>query len=107
MWRLKNESKYHARRAQIDGVTFASQKEARRYQELRLLEKAGAIKGLQLQPTFPLVVQGSTVGSYRADFSYVEAGQFVVEDVKGVKTPLYRWKAKHVRAQYGLVIRET
>jgi hypothetical protein len=90
--RLTTPSKYHAQRTTIDNVSFASKREARRYQELKLLERAGVITGLQLQPSFPLTV---------------ENGQFVVEDVKGMKTPMYRWKAKHVRAQYGVRIRET
>jgi hypothetical protein len=105
--RLTTPSKYRAVRTEIDNITFASKREAARYAELRLLERAGIITGLQLQPSFPLTVEGETLGAYRADFSYVENGQFVIEDVKGVKTPMYRWKAKHLRAQYGVTIRET
>jgi uncharacterized protein DUF1064 len=107
----------------VDGIRFASKKEARRYQELKLLEKAGEINGLTLQPRLPLNTAKDhhvffamnaddnmpmTVGFYVADFSYREqrSGQLVVEDVKGFKTPLYRWKKKHVEAQYGILIRE-
>ena len=50
--------------------------------------------------------RGGVIGRYRADFSYEELTEtggrwdFTVEDVKGFKTPLYRWKKKHVEAQY-------
>lgn len=105
---------------------FASKKEARRYQDLRLLELAGEIKDLKVQPWFVLaapvmptalhefngaMVDGtSAFGQYRADFSYFEKCRgfwvFVVEDVKGHKTELYKWKARHMKAQYGITIRE-
>lgn len=117
--------KYGAKRTVVDGITFHSQKEAKRYGELKLLEKAGEIWELELQPTFPLMVpstsgrafraavaiaQGGTwrIGEYRGDFAYFDkrSDGRVVEDVKGFKTPLYRWKKKHVEAQYGIQIRE-
>lgn len=110
---MRRPHKYGAKRTTVDGITFASQKEARRYQELKLLEKAGAILTLGLQPSFKLKVAGRhgilrDIGEYVADFSYtdVRTEQYVVEDVKGFKTPLYRWKKKHVEAQYGIQIRE-
>ena len=96
----------------MDGIVFHSAKEAARYQELRLLERAGEIESLYLQPRYLLHVGDGLVnpiGAYVADFSYTDArtGEIVVEDVKGFKTPLYRWKVKHLRAQYGIQIRET
>ena len=119
--RVSRPSKYHAKPCVVDGIRFASQKEAKRYGELKLLEKAGAIHLLTLQPEFELwsgagkgYVQ-TPIGTYRADFSYCEcpggAGNcgwslVTVEDVKGFKTPLYRWKKKHVEAQYGIAICE-
>lgn len=106
-------------------------KEAARYQELRLLEKAGEITRILCQPGFDLYVDDHSVrgrlkraasylsgdrdvaprprkiGRYVADFSYwTKDEKRVVEDVKGFKTPLYRWKKKHVEAQYGIEIRE-
>lgn len=69
-------SKYHAVRTTIDGITFASKAEARRYAELKMLEKAGEIKGLELQPRFRLMAPelGSGfdlhIGDYVADFRY-------------------------------------
>ena len=106
-------SKYHAQPLVLDNIRFASTKEAHRYQELKLLERAGQIFNLRLQPRYELRVpleNGSTfqVGAYVADFAYwdLPKRQVVVEDVKGFKTPLYRWKKKHVEAQYGVQILE-
>ena len=118
-------SKYKAKRTEVDGIVFASMKEARRYQELKLLQRAGEIRKLELQPVFelhaptmdddePLPKPQERLGCYRGDFSYEQrhpadksSWYSVVEDVKGFKTPLYRWKKKHVEAQYGIQIRET
>jgi hypothetical protein len=109
-------SKYHARATTVDGIRFHSAKEARRYGTLKLLQRAHEIQGLELQRVFLLSVgddpespdSGTVIGKYIADFSYFDlsAGKLVVEDVKGFKTPLYRWKKKHVEAQYGIQIRE-
>ena len=104
-------SKFNAKPTVVDGIRFASQKEAKRYSELKLLEKAGVIYSLQLQPRFDLRVEdGEVIGRYVADFQYNQAcfggSRRVVEDVKGFKTPLYRWKKKHVEAQYNIKIRE-
>jgi hypothetical protein len=105
-------SKYHAKPQVVDGIRFASQKEARRYGELKMLEKAGVICGLRLQPKYDLTVNGIKVGVYIADFAYSAGarsgacGRAGVEDVKGFKTPLYRLKKKMVEAQYGIRIIE-
>lgn len=116
--------KYGAKPTTIDGIRFASKKEAKRFGELKLLLLAGEIRELQLQPEFPLQVPAlhrmsypngelvlAGVGCYRADFSYEErtgrTWQSVVEDVKGMKTPVYRLKKKMVEAAYGIAIRET
>jgi dsDNA-binding SOS-regulon protein len=105
----KRPHKYRAVRTTLDGITFHSKKEAARYAQLKMLEKAGKIQGLCLQPEYVLYAgDGDTkLGVYRADFEYAENGQHIVEDVKGFKTPLYRWKKKHVEAQYGIQVRET
>jgi hypothetical protein len=99
--------KYGARKTVVDGITFDSAREAKRYGELKLLERAGQITHLELQPKFPLIVNGRKVAEYRADFSYLEiGGASVVEDVKGVRTPVYVLKAKLVEALYGFQVRE-
>ncbi len=102
--------KYSAIATEIDGHRFPSRAEARRYSELRMLEKAGEIEGLELQPKFPLIVNGEKVGTYIADFRY-RMGKSktieVIEDVKGVATPVFKLKQKMVRAQYGIEIAVT
>ena len=82
--------------------TFDSQKEARRYDELALLLKAGKISDLRLQQTFTLQegyisASGDAVRAltYKADFYYyTRDGKPIVEDVKGVKTEAYKIKKK-------------
>jgi len=91
----------------VDGIKFDSRKEARRYRELTLLAAAGELRDLKLQVPFDIVVNGKKVCSYRADFTYTDkAGQFVVEDAKGFKTPEYRLKKKLLDACLGIEIRE-
>jgi hypothetical protein len=114
---MKRPHKYKAVPTVVDGIRFASKKEARRYAELKMLEKAGEVKELQLQPRFPLFSPGRGTGGpyarehicdYVADFRYREGsrGLLVIEDVKGVKTAVYRLKKKWFEAQYGIEIRE-
>ena len=81
-------------------VTFDSIAESVRAVELQRLEMAGEIKALSLQPSFTLQqtmkVRGKTVRSivYKADFEYLEDGQAIIEDVKGVQTPVFKLKMK-------------
>lgn len=100
-------SKYRNKQTQIDNITFASKREAARYQELLLLERAQEILDLRLQVKYPLVVRLHKVGTYIADFVYKEGGREIVEDAKGVKTAVYRLKKKLMRAIYEIDIRET
>lgn len=103
--------KYGAVATTVDGYRFPSKAEARRYRELTLLEKAGEIEGLELQPRYELTVRGVKVGTYVGDFRYrvvkgLNASLTVVEDVKGVRTPVYQLKKKLMRAQYDIDITE-
>lgn len=101
-------TKYRAQPTTIDGIRFASKREANRYSELKLLNLGGAISGLELQPKFPLVVNEQKIGTYVADFRYrdLSTDSLVTEDVKGVRTPTYKLKAKLVKALYGVEIVE-
>lgn len=101
-------SKYGAKPTIVDGVRFASQAEARRYGHLKMLERAGTICDLELQPRFPLWVNAIKVCTYVGDFRYRFPGVSVpvVEDVKGVQTPIYRLKKKMLLAQDGITITE-
>ena len=85
---------------------FASKKEARRYSDLVLLERAGQISDLRIKTRYPIVVNGVKVCDYEDDFSYVENGARVVEDAKGFRTPVYRLKVKLMRAVHGIAIKE-
>jgi hypothetical protein len=95
-------TKYHSKKTQIDGIVFDSRKEANRYAELKLLQRCGAIRDLKLQPTYLLQEgfkkNGKTYRKieYKADFEYfdIRQGKVIVEDVKGVKTEVYKLKKK-------------
>jgi hypothetical protein len=105
----RRKHKYGAKACVVDGVKFDSRREARRYLQLRLLERAGQIRELQLQPVFRLhALGGAVVGKYIADFRYIDVsrGEPVTEDVKGMRTTIYRWKARHMLAEYGITVRE-
>src|SRR4051794_11332320 len=93
-------SKYGNRKTPLDGHVFDSAREARRWSELRLLERAGLIRGLERQVSYPLVVNGVKVCEYRADFRYTEGGQVVVEDAKGYRTREFILKKKLVWVLY-------
>ena len=100
------KNKFNAKKTEIDGIVFASKAEAKRYTELKLLEKANVISDLRLQPKFDCVVNGKKICTYRADFDYYEADKYVCEDVKGFKTPVYRLKKKLVEALFEVIIIE-
>lgn len=100
-------SKYRATKQEIDGIVFDSKMEAARYNDLKLLEKAGEIESLIVHPVFPIVVNDTVICRYIADFSYYEGEKKIVEDVKGFKTRDYILKKKLVKAIYGIEILET
>ena len=101
-------SKYGAVKTIIDGIQFDSKREAQRYSELKLLERAGVIQNLRLQVKFELIPkqQGERACTYIADFVYEENGQTVVEDAKGMKTKDYIIKRKLMLWMHGIKIRE-
>ena len=101
-------NKYGAKKTEIDGFVFDSKAESRRYSELKLLEKAGEIRDLELQPNYAIVVNKTYIAAYFSDFRYfdITRKEIVVEDVKGMKTPVYRLKKKLVEAIYGIHIME-
>ena len=101
-------TKYHNKQTMVLGETFSSRKEAGRYQELLYMQRAGIIRDLELQPRYDLVVNGVKIGFYKADFRYfdVETARVIVEDAKGMKTPVYQLKKKLVKAIHGIDIVE-
>jgi hypothetical protein len=101
-------SKFKANKTILDGIQFDSKREAQRYSELKLLERAGVIQNLRLQVKFELIPkqQGERACTYIADFVYEENGQTVVEDAKGMKTKDYIIKRKLMLWMHGIKIRE-
>lgn len=106
-------SKYGNKKTWVNEIMFDSLREAKRYNELRILEKAGYITDLELQKSFVLITgrrwsdgkkHRDTV--YRADFVYRENGEVIVEDAKGVRTPVYKLKKELMKDIYGIEIRE-
>lgn len=111
-------AKYKNKRVQYDGYKFDSIRECERYKELCLLQDAGEITVLEVQPKFPLRCGDTEIKirsgrypngrrvSYYADFSYRDerTGKRVVEDVKGQDTPVSRLKRAIVEAQYGVPV---
>ena len=98
--KIESQSKYHAKKTAVDGIVFDSVKESKRYAELSLLQRAGAIVDLRLQPRYLLQesfkCNGKTIRKieYVADFQYGYNGKTIIEDVKGMKTPVYLLKKK-------------
>lgn len=111
MWR--GRSKYHAKRTVVDGITFDSKREADRYLVLKSMEEDGTIEDLRRQVRYELVPAFDVDGRhyrpvfYVADFAYVEDGKEIVEDVKGMRTDVYKLKSKLFAYRYGMSIRET
>lgn len=107
-------NKYNAKKAEIDGITFDSKKEARRYAELKLLLRGGEIRDLRLQVEYELIPKqaGERACNYIADFVYqdVRTGETVVEDVKGYKKGaaynIFAIKRKLMLWRYGIKVQE-
>ncbi len=93
----------------VDSIRFDSKKEAARWGELVLLQRAGVISNLARQVKFTLDVEGVHIANYFADFTYDEDGKVVVEDVKSpaTKTREYLMKKRLMKAIYRIDIRET
>lgn len=100
--------KFNNKPTVVDGYRFASLLEAKRYRELRLLEKAGEISELEVHPRFPMFVGPEHICTYIADFKYfdVTRGTIRIEDTKGVRTALFILKKKLMHAVLGLTVEE-
>lgn len=105
-------NKYRNKKTQIDMYVFDSIAESKRYKELVLLQRAGRITELQLQPKFLLQESFRKNGKtyrkieYIADFQYEENGKIIVEDVKGKETDVFKLKRKLFEKKYwGLELR--
>lgn len=122
---FQQESKYKSKKVTVDGETYDSSEEYRRFCELRLLQRAGKIKDLQRQVKYVLIPtqrEPDTIGvrggvkqgkvieqecAYYADFVYVnDKGETIVEDTKGCRTKEYIIKRKLMLYVHGIRIQE-
>lgn len=103
--------KYHNTKTVLDGIKFDSKLEAERYAQLKILERAGVIRDLELQPEYELIPSFKKDGKtwrktvYKADFRYIlaEDDSYIIEDVKGstsVITDVFRLKQKLFEYKY-------
>jgi len=101
-------SKYRACPTVVDGIRFHSTAEAVRYSELKLMQASGLISELKLQFPYPVYLKGQLICTYYADFVYFDhhTSRWITEDVKGVRTPLYRLKKRLVEVAYDMTITE-
>lgn len=110
-------NKYHAKKVETPDGVFDSMREYQRWRELKLLQRAGKISGLQRQVKYELVPTQRAPGkkgkvifypvNYIADFVYQENGHTVVEDSKGFRTEEYKIKRKLMLERHGIMVRET
>jgi hypothetical protein len=107
MPKARSSSKYGNVKTTVDGIVFHSKREAARWGQLRLLEKAGVVRDLTRQVRIRIEIAGMKVCDYIADFVYWEDGHKIVEDCKGFQTDVYKLKKKLLRAAHGITIRET
>jgi len=107
-------NKYKAVKTVVDGIAFHSKKEAKRYADLLIRERAGEIIDIRIQPFFHLTVKGVSLGKYILDFMYrdLETDEIIYEDVKAwdkkknkwLVTRLSAWKKKHIEIEYKIKV---
>jgi hypothetical protein len=104
------KEKYRNKKTVVGSLKFDSKAEAARYSELLLLQRAGVIRELKLQEEFTLIGKqdGERAVKYRADFTYREGVDLVVEDLKSKATitPVYIIKRKLMLERHGIRIKE-
>ena len=101
--------KYNNKKTIINGITFDSKKEADRYVFLTRRATIGEVLDLSLQVPFIFALEGKKMFTYKADFVYYDKtiSKTVIEDVKGMRTPLYKLKKKLIEKQHNITITET
>ncbi len=101
------KSKYGNKWTEVDGIKFQSQREAKRYGQLKMLQMAKEISDLRLQVPYELNPSGTFSYKYYADFEYLtKDGDKVTEDVKGMKTNVYKKKRALMLKVHGITIKE-
>ena len=110
-----SRNKYGARKVVVDGETFDSQREANRWRELNVLQRAGLISELKRQVRYELAPGVRIDGEKRArpalrftvDFQYVEHGELVVEDSKGFADTAFRIRQHLMKSVHNIDVRIT
>lgn len=105
-FKTAKRNKFGAIRTTVDGITFDSKHESIRYQSLKVLRALGKIKDIELQPTYPIVINGIPICKVKLDFRYFDKDikDIVIEDAKGKDLPMSRLKRKLVEAMYGIKV---
>jgi hypothetical protein len=99
-------AKYKNRKVKIDNINFDSAAEGERYCQLKIMQQVGMITDLEVHPVYSLQTSFTRDGrkergiNYEGDFRYVENGHVVVEDVKGMRLPVYKIKRLLFLAKY-------
>ena len=100
--------KYGNKKKMVNGIEFESTREARRYQDLALMQQAGHISDLRRQVPFDIRVNKIYIGKWIADFIYTcKDGTERVEDCKGYRTDVYKLKKRLVEALFNIRILES
>ena len=106
--RLKSgtKNKYGAETTAVDNIKFDSKAEARRYGELKLLERAREIFDLQIHPRYKIFISSHFICDVELDFAYIDRrdGRRHHEDVKGKDTPMSKLKRKMVEAAHNIKV---
>lgn len=106
-WRgPQRTNKYRNVQTEVDGITFSSKREANRWCQLQLMQRAKYITDLERQVRYPLDVNGVPICHYVCDFRYRRNGELVVEDAKGIRTDAYILKAKLMKAVHNITVVE-
>ena len=109
--KLKNKNRFNVApvvERTMDGIVFASKKELKRYAELKLLQRAGEVQDLELQPEFRVSINDQHYCTYTADFAYTQKGERIVEELKSTgtaKDAAYRLRKKAAELFYGIKIK--
>lgn len=101
-----HRNKFKAIRTMIDGITFASKKEANYYWQLKLRGRDGEISHIELQPTYDITINGQHICKVKLDFRFWDkvSGKERIIDCKGMDLPLSKLKRKMVTAQHGIEV---
>lgn len=107
LMKFQKKNKFKNVKTIVDDIKFDSLKEARYYGKLKILKQSGEVIDFEIQPRYDLIVNGTKIGFYKADFKVTwKSGNVQVVDCKGMKTPVYMLKRKLMKAIHNITIHE-